>query len=83
MNDLKQSKMGYDKVTQFSLRPLELKPVIDIAGQYYRWFYIDMSTKISSEDMNGIHSDLYQTKWIDTLKRKVKIQKTAIKEVIE
>ena len=84
MNDLKQSKMGYDKVTQFSLRPLELKPVIDMTGHYYRWFNIDMSTKISSEDMNNcIHPDLHQTMWIDALQRQVKMQKTAIREVIE
>ena len=76
--------MGHDKVTQFSLRPLELKPVIDMAGQYYRWFYIDMNTKNSSEDMdNGVHPDLHRTMWIDALQRKVKLRKTAIKEVME
>ena len=48
MNDLKKSKKGYDKVTQFQLRPIENKLVIDMAGQYYRWFYVDMSTKMSS-----------------------------------
>ena len=32
LNDLKQSKMGYDKVIQFLLRPLELKPIIEKLG---------------------------------------------------
>ena len=46
MNDLKQSKIGYDKITQFSLRPCELKPIVDMVGHYYRWFIIDMKKKI-------------------------------------
>ena len=45
MNDLKQSKIGYDKITQFSLRPCELKPIVDMVGHYYRWFIIDMKKK--------------------------------------
>ena len=36
MNDLKQSTMSYGKITQVSLRPLELKPAIGVVGQCYR-----------------------------------------------
>ena len=30
MDDLKQSGMGYDKITQFSLRPCKLKSIIEL-----------------------------------------------------
>ena len=84
MNDLKQSKMGYDKVVQFSLRPLELKPVIEKIGQYYRWFNINMKKKRTGEEMNqGIHDDIKQSIWIDGLQRQVKLRKNAINEIRE
>ena len=84
MNDLKQSKTGYYEVTHFSLRSPQLKPLTDMTGQYYRWFYVDVSTKISSEDMdNGIHPELHQKMCIDSLQLNVKLLKTEIKEVVE
>ena len=84
LNDLKQSKMGYDKVIQFSLRPLELKPIIEKIGQYYRWFHIEMKKKLNGEKMNeGIRDELKETLWIDGLQRQVKLRKNALKEVYE
>ena len=52
MNDLKQAGLDYDKITQFLLRPRELKPIVDKVGLYYRWFEIEMKEKISSDDMD-------------------------------
>ena len=84
IDDLKQSKMGYDKITQFSLRPLELKPIINMVGHYYRWFHIDMKNKISGEEMNiNLDENLKCSSWIDALQRQVKLRKTALKEVME
>jgi predicted GIY-YIG superfamily endonuclease len=84
MDDLKQSGMGYDKITQFSLRPRELKPIIDMVEHYYRWFFVDMKNKISSNEMNDLLTDnLTETHWIDGLQRKVKIRRSAIPELLE
>ncbi|MGB0405008.1 MAG: hypothetical protein ACPGDB_02325, partial [Fusobacterium sp.] len=35
------SKVSVDKVTQFSLRPPELREIVTKVGLYYRWFFID------------------------------------------
>ena len=76
--------MGYNKITQFSLRPRELKPIIDMVGQYYRCFFIDMRTKISSEDMETFLTvDLEESQWIDGLQRRVTMRKSAIDELLE
>ena len=84
MNDLKQSKMGYDKITQFSLRPIELKPVVVMVGHYYRWFQIDMKRKLNTEAMNtAIHPNIKKTCWIDGLQRQVKLRQNALPELLE
>jgi predicted GIY-YIG superfamily endonuclease len=84
MNDIKQSKMGYDKVTQFSLRPCELKTIVDMVGHYYRWFIIEMKQKLTGEEMDTLlNDDLRMSPWIDGLQRKVKLRKTALPEILE
>jgi len=40
LNDIKLSKISTDKITQFSIRPPELKYIIDQVGNYYRWIKI-------------------------------------------
>ena len=50
-NDKKQSKLSIDKITQLSLCPPEFWCIIDMVGNYYRWFYIEMKHKINSENM--------------------------------
>ena len=41
----------YDKITQFSLRPLEIKSFIGMVGYYYVWFYVDIAQKITADEM--------------------------------
>ena len=43
INDLQQSGISVDKVTQFFLRSPQLRSTIDTIGNYYRWFYIIMN----------------------------------------
>ena len=38
--DLKLYKISVDKMTQFGLRPPELRKLLDKLGDYYRWFVI-------------------------------------------
>ena len=84
MNDIKQSGLSVDKVTQFSLRPPELRGTIDMVGNYFRWFHIIMQKKINSEEMDTIiHIDLKKTWWVDGLQRQVKLRKEAITELLK
>ena len=41
-DDLKQTKLSIDKISQFSLRPPEFRSTIDMVGNYFRWFHIEM-----------------------------------------
>ena len=62
INYLQQSGLSVDKVTQFSLRPPELRSSIDMIGNYYRWFYIIIDKRLKLEQINmGIKNDLKET----------------------
>ena len=49
LDDLKLNTVSVDKVTQFGLRPPELRSLFNNLGDYYRWFLVD--GKISFEDL--------------------------------
>ena len=84
MDDIKQSDMGYDKVTQFSLRPCELKVLIKKVGDFYRWFYVVMDEKLTVSKMQDvILGDLSKSAWVDGLQRIVKLRENAIDEVMK
>ena len=84
MSDIQQSGMRYDKITQFSLRPPEIKTFIGMVGDYYRWFYVDMAQKIAADEMMDlVNEDVNKTSWIDGLQRKVKLRFLALNEIIE
>ena len=80
---MKQSKLSIDKITQFSLCPPEFRCIIDMVGNYYRWFYIELKHKINSENMETyITDDLYDTLWIDGLQRQVNVRKQELPELM-
>ena len=56
MEDLKLSTMSVDKITQFSIRPPELRYLFDQVGNYYRWFEIS-SKKVNEDTMREIISN--------------------------
>ena len=49
INDLKQSKMGYDKITQFCLKPCGQNLIVDLVRNYFCWFVTDKENKIPGE----------------------------------
>ena len=66
INDLQQSGLSVDKVTQFSLRRPELRSIIDMIGNFHNWFYTIMDTNLKSDQMKtGIKNELKETLWID------------------
>ena len=82
--DLKQSRVIIDKISQFSMRPPEFLNIIDMVGNYYRWFFIDMKDKVKGDDLEkNITIDLNLSSWIDCLERKVKLREMALPELLE
>ncbi|MGB0404839.1 MAG: hypothetical protein ACPGDB_01450, partial [Fusobacterium sp.] len=77
------SGVSIDKITQFSLRPPELRLLVTELGNYYRWFYISKK-KISFEQIDSmLKSDLKKTIWIDGFQKQVKIRIKAIPEILK
>ena len=73
--DLKQSRVIIDKISQFSMRPPEFLNIIDMVGNYYRWFFIDMKDKVKGDDLEkNITINLNLSSGIDCLERKVKLR---------
>ena len=82
--DLKQSRVIIDKISQFSMRPPEFLNIIDMVGNYYRWFFIDMKDKVKGDDLEkNITINLNLSSWIDCLERKVKLREMALPELLE
>ena len=83
-DDLKQSNLSIDKITQYCLRPPEFRKTIDMVGHYYRWFYIQMNSKLDSVKMDEmINQSLEVTWWVDGLQRQVKLRKIALSELMD
>ena len=82
VDDLKLSKISVDKVTQFGLRPLELRRIIPKLGDYYCWFIVD-SKKVKVDDFSTkITADLFESCWVDCLQRQVRVRKKALPHVM-
>jgi hypothetical protein len=57
INDLRLSQCSVDRVTQFSLRPPELRLLFDELGNYFRWFSIEESKVLKGADLEIIIND--------------------------
>jgi hypothetical protein len=83
LEDLKLSTMSVDKISQFSIRPPELRYLFDQVGNYYRWFKI-ISKEVNEDKLrNIITNNIRSSSWVDGLQRVVKIRVKAIPEVID
>ena len=83
--DLFKSRISIDKITLFSLRPPELRYVINSTKHYFRWFHTELKKNkvISGDEMNSrINIDLYNSWWINGLQQQVLIRKRAFPELI-
>ena len=70
-----------DAITQFSLRPPELRKIFDKVGDYFRWFKIEEKINKKEKINDMITDNLSSTCWIDTIGCKVLLRKKAISEV--
>ena len=68
LDDLKLSKISVHKITQFGLRPPELRQPFNKLRDYYRWFKISSKAKIG-DFHNKNKSNLSESCWFYGLKR--------------
>eukprot|EP00957_Ditylum_brightwellii_P091121 6937431-Ditylum_brightwellii.AAC.1 len=67
LDDVAMSKLSIDSITQFSLRPPELRSVIDKLGIYYCWFSVGKKKLTAKEISTGLSANLKRTILIDGL----------------
>jgi hypothetical protein len=66
------------------MRPPEFLNILDMVGNYYRWFYIDMKDKVKGDDLEkNITIDLKLSSWIDCLERKVKLREMSLPDLLK
>ena len=72
---------SYDKITEFSLRPVELMELFAKVGQYFRWFNVDSDSEIVGDIYAGLSVDIRQCCWYDGIGRRVRLRLRALEEV--
>jgi len=77
-----ESPISIDKITKFSLRPLELRSLIDQVGNYYRCFFHGKKTFNEVEMRSKIHYHVQKTMWIDGLRKQIKFRRNDIHELM-
>ena len=81
--DLKMSNVSADKISIFSLRPPELRQLMNQVGVYFRWFHISKKTLKGDEIMEMTNQDIRKSAWIDGLQHQVFVRRKALREVID
>ena len=74
---------AYNKVTLFSLRPVELLELVKNIGKYYRWFETEKKIMAEEEIVMLLKEDITECHWVDVLGRLVKLRKGAKSELKE
>ena len=72
---------AFDKITQYSLRPIELMQIVRNIGNYYRWFEIEKKTLEEPEIESLLSEDVTRCAWIDGLGRRIRLRKGSLGEV--
>ena len=82
LNNTMCSSISLNKITEFSIRPAELRVLFMQPGLFFRWFYV-IKKEIHVDDLlNHINFDIYRTHWIDGLLRQVRVRFDALEEVV-
>ena len=75
LDDIKRSNISTDKISQFSVRPPELRYIIDQVGNYYRWFKIKPKKLDEDKIRNKLSNNVYSSSWIDGMQSLVLLRK--------
>ena len=79
----KKATLSVDKITKFSIRPPELRYIVDMVGNYYRWFKVGKGSLKYDEMHSLLDNDLRRSSWIDGLGHIVKLRYNALPEVVD
>lgn len=79
-NDSK-CNISIDKISKFSIRPPEIRYVIDQVGNYYRWCNIG-NIPLKKENME-IHQDICKSMLIDGSNHQIKFKMNAMDEIVD
>ena len=78
----KQKCKVLDKISEFSIRPPELRFCFDQVGMYYRWFTVS-KVAMSKEDVLGsLSKNINRSSWIDGKSCKVVFREKALDEIL-
>ena len=77
----KQKSKVLDKISEFSIRPPELRNCFDQVGMYYRWFVITKETLTKENVLDILSESLHRSAWIDGQSRKVLFRDIALIEI--
>ena len=81
MNGAKNSNISLDKISIFGIRCPELLQIIDMVGNYFRWFHISEKKCKHSEIEEKLNIDENILFWIDGCSKITKIRYKAIPEI--
>lgn len=83
LNDIKNSKVSYDRITEFSIRPPKFHTMFDKVGNYFRWFDVERKFMRGQQMDDALSEELRMSFWIDGLRRQVKMRKKDLKEIMD
>ena len=81
MNGAKNSTISLDKISIYGVRCPELLQIIDMVGNYFRWFHISEKICQRSEIEEKLNIDENMSFWIDGCSKITKIRYKAIPEI--
>mmetsp|Transcript_19481 Transcript_19481/g.27406 ORF Transcript_19481/g.27406 Transcript_19481/m.27406 type:complete len:548 (+) Transcript_19481:1364-3007(+) len=82
LKDIKQCPISVDKISQFGVRPPELRHLFNRVDQYYCWFIIQKGKTISGSKLHELISeDLKKSIFVDGMQQQIKLRMRAIPEI--
>ena len=80
LHTTKNKSVTQDKITLFSLRPVELLQLCPRLYQYYEWFNVSAKVLSRDEIREEFNANITKCMWIDGLGRRVRLRKISHRE---
>ena len=81
LKGVRSSHISVDRVSLFSIRPPELRDLIDQPSIYFRWFHIRKKSLNFDEIEEKINTNLYSCTWIDAIQHQIYLWDKAFEEM--
>eukprot|EP00957_Ditylum_brightwellii_P009272 701288-Ditylum_brightwellii.AAC.1 len=83
LQDLQESNISIDKVSQFSIQPTEFQYVFDKVENYNRWFETNKEVQSYNELISKLNIDFESSLWIDGIQHEVRFREKDLPEIME